>query len=91
MCEECGTDVSQPERLIDDLIRERNEVLEALQWQPIETAPKTDRAILVYCPGCMCSFTATWDKYCEVWEYFGGMGEMEDAPSHWMNLPEPPK
>jgi hypothetical protein len=72
------------------------------EWQPIETAPKDGRAILLL---PLHGFTATvgrWDdRYTRQWHALvagedanwsdlGGRDPIFDA-SHWMPLPEPPK
>lgn len=56
-------------------------------WQPIETAPKDDTNVLVFCEGLV------W-----VASYYHGMWWFEkrddislSEPTHWMPLPEPPK
>lgn len=64
-----------------------------MNWQPIETAPK-DRWILIY--------GAREEPYNEShvslveWDgggWWGQYGEpvLTDVPTHWMELPEPPK
>jgi len=60
-----------------------------VEWQPIETAPKTGRAILFESPSV---FTGTLVEN----ETNGGETWMADdgvyvEPTHWMPLPEPPK
>ena len=58
-------------------------------WRPIETAPRTSRAILVYVPENKSTFCVTWDR--QGWQIFGGgWRSFLDAPSHWMPLPPPP-
>ncbi len=65
-----------------------------MTWQPIETAPKTSRAILVWCPERRNTYVVTWwsiDESRTSWVHFGGTsGELYETPSHWMPLPEPP-
>jgi hypothetical protein len=68
-------------------------------WQPIETAPKTSKAILVYVPSNRCTFAVTWrksdGKNPPCWEIFGGGSRAflrsPEGPSHWMPLPSPPE
>ena len=65
-----------------------------MQWQPIETAPKTSKAILVHCAERKNTYTATWVRDEEFpwsgkWKHFAG-GFLTEAPSHWMPLPAPP-
>lgn len=60
-----------------------------MKWQPIATAPKDSRARLVWCPERQNIYAATWLQG-HGWQIFGGrlLGE---APSHWMELPPPPR
>ena len=65
-----------------------------MQWQPIETAPKTSKAILVHCAERKNTYTVTWMRDEEFpwsgkWKHFAG-GFLTEAPSHWMPLPAPP-
>lgn len=65
----------------------------AAGWQPIETAPKTSKAILVWCPGNLCQYMVTWDGYepnCR-WVIWGGFGaSLHESPTHWHPLPPAP-
>jgi hypothetical protein len=69
------------------------------EWQPIDTAPRDGRQILLYQPeegGCIGPedfelgyyiFAGRWVVnawYCTEYEAF------EKSPSHWQPLPEPP-
>lgn len=62
-------------------------------WQPMETAPKNEKTILVYgrwCPGDTyfdLAFTH-WDPDDEAW-IFDGEDMLEML--YWMHLPDPPK
>jgi hypothetical protein len=67
----------------------------ALEWQPIETAPKNGKDILVAAPG----FTpelAWWDAedvWLKGWHCGGGRSDTYGPsfePTHWMPLPAPP-
>jgi len=74
-------------------------------WQPIETAPKTTRAILVWVPENKCTFAVWWDSDHEMenresrpcWKIWGGgyrsFLDLYNGyrPTHWQPLPEPPK
>jgi len=67
------------------------------EWQPIETAPKSTHAILVWCPERMNTYVVSWwqsDRFQKTehcWCHFGGLsGELCEVPSHWMPLPAPP-
>lgn len=68
-----------------------------MEWQPIETAPRDGRRIMVYCPsnGCIYHVRAGdarsheaegWHIFCDrcfqFWRYY--------PPSHWRAEPEPP-
>lgn len=65
-------------------------------WQPIETAPKTSRAILIFVPHNQCIYCVTWRKTDdpaerEGWVVFGaGWRDHIQGASHWQPLPEPP-
>jgi hypothetical protein len=58
------------------------------EWQPIETAPRDGRTILVR-QGDWAPHHAYWRKECHEWwaiEYHGC-----PRPTHWMPLPAPPE
>jgi hypothetical protein len=76
-----------------------------MEWQPISTAPK-DRQILIsnkdgigvgkwkeepytsyFMGGAFQGIICGWEAWCGGSEY----DVVIDNPSHWMNLPEPPK
>jgi len=61
-----------------------------MEWQPIETAPKTGRSRLVWTPRYRNTYLVVWRD--EGWEFFGGPGRLNelDQPTHWMPLPDPP-
>lgn len=70
----------------NDLLRVLiNECKELNQWHPIETAPKDDTKVLLY--------TKEWGAIHGRW--YLGIGwnckGTELYPSHWMEIPEPPK
>lgn len=65
-------------------------------WQPIETAPFTSRAILVWCPERHNTYVVTWwggssSEEMPCWRHFGGHSDLHEEPSHWMPLPKPPE
>ncbi len=69
-----------------------------MNWQPIETAPKDGRRIIVSCDGRV--RTAYWTDNGEArrpkpyWYYDSAMGVKwvrNNPPTHWMPLPEPPQ
>jgi hypothetical protein len=66
-----------------------------MQWQPIETAPRDNRARLIWVPESRCVFCVAWreadDEAPAGWGVFGGSWrDRIQAPSHWMPLPPPP-
>jgi hypothetical protein len=59
-------------------------------WQPIETAPKTSRARLVWCPENMCIYCVSWNDK-RGWIIFGGgWRDVIQGATHWRPLPPPP-
>ena len=64
-------------------------------WQPIETAPKDGRHVLLWFPDCRCAFACVWDEGFWFWDIAGG-GEMQDMEaehgkaSQWHPMPERP-
>lgn len=62
------------------------------EWMPIETAPKDGTPILVW-NGDYLSMSF-WNKTYKQWPDLTDQGSEEnafdDAPTHWMPLPEPP-
>lgn len=64
------------------------------KWQPIETAPMTSRARLIWCPEIQCTFAVTWhdeDKEWVIWPGGRPLAYLAVTPTHWMPLPEPPE
>lgn len=67
----------------------------AMEWQPIETAPKDGTPILIYAPRDELRpvrearwFTASaWRGW---WAYDGDRIVREVSVTHWMPMPEPP-
>lgn len=61
------------------------------EWKPIETAPKDRSSILVYCDENQCQFESWFDSDVGafVFPFWGWGGDFN--PTHWMELPEPPK
>lgn len=65
-----------------------------MEWQPIETAPKTDDSpsilLIDYAKVCVVGF---WDEEEGEWltDYRGkGNVDYVRRPTHWMPLPKPP-
>jgi hypothetical protein len=65
-------------------------------WQPIETAPRTSKAILLWVPEVQCAFAVTWHDrkpgfWPEGWAIFGGdWRDHLQRATHWMPLPPAP-
>jgi hypothetical protein len=62
-----------------------------MEWQPIETAPKSSRNILMFGDGPAmwdCVYVGVWNKHCGLWEGVPGYSVVH--PSHWMPLPPSP-
>lgn len=69
----------------------------AVQWRPIEEAPKdgTPILLLIQFPGePHDTFVATWDANSPKWPWRptcdGGSAYSEEYATHWMPLPPPP-
>lgn len=65
-----------------------------MEWQPIETAPKTSKAILIHCAERKNTYTARWVRDEEYpwsgkWHHFPG-GVLSEVATHWMSTPEAP-
>ena len=65
-------------------------------WQPIESAPKTSKSILVYNSENKCTYIVSYyiDKYdgSEGWLIFGShSNKFVSCFSHWMPLPPAPE
>jgi hypothetical protein len=60
-------------------------------WLPIDTAPKTDDAILLYEPfeGVVCQ--GSWVADDSEWFPSKGSKGFWKQPTHWMPLPPPPR
>ena len=62
-------------------------------WQPIESAPKSTRSILVHCAEYGNTYVVTWREDVEEsgWLHFGGcFDRLTETPTHWMPLPAAP-
>ena len=65
------------------LVRASNEYQ---KWQPIETAPKDERVLAIFCKGQIISF-AIRDSHNDMWCLDGG--DWRGDCTHWMR-PKPP-
>lgn len=62
----------------------------AVQWRPIEEAPKDGTEFIAYRPDAGV-FTASYDPEQECWFANHGYEDItDDQPTHWMPLPPPP-
>lgn len=66
-----------------------------MKWEPIETAPKDGRFLLVYGRGWKDTIpsVASYDDMFDAWAIYedGSLITSNAPPTHWMPLPEPPK
>lgn len=68
-----------------------------MMWQPIETAPKDGRMVLLYPSGCWCEEDDRGEVgyWCQdfggEWISMGPQAQDFSGHTHWMPLPEPPK
>ena len=67
-----------------------------MNWKDIETAPKDGTRVLVFSGDWIA--IAYWKSDAQIWcvwdceDYFPSVHLVgDDAPTHWMPLPEPPK
>jgi hypothetical protein len=64
-----------------------------MEWQPIKTAPKDGRRVLIFQPGKKIKLgewqdmSRLWPNSVVGWKCTNGNFH---APTHWMPLPEPP-
>jgi hypothetical protein len=89
----------------DKLAFARAVLAAAMNWQPIETAPKDGEEVILrhgsrVGSACWVEWPATYepdgcliDEGGESWSigHDGDSWDDEKAPTHWMPLPEPPK
>lgn len=61
------------------------------EWQPIETARKDRKAILVWCPENKCQYMVTWCDDDEGWLLFGSLTKVTRRLTHWRELPSSPE
>jgi hypothetical protein len=85
------TDMSNPimdNTIVQGLLLEVKRLNEALEWQPIETAPKDGTIVLLVIDHGKWGekvWTGLWD---DGWMVI--YGKARNAPTHWMPLPAPP-
>ena len=61
-------------------------------WRPIQTAPRTTKSRLVWCPALRNIYVVTWSSDTKKWLHFGGMSsELTETPTDWMPVPGPPE
>jgi hypothetical protein len=67
-----------------------------MEWQPIETAPKDAKTVIVYCAFSDLVNAAYWgggldEQHHEAWYWvWSDPPETDCHPTHWMPLPDPP-
>lgn len=59
-------------------------------WLPIESHPRTTKAILVWCPERKNKYAVSWEDGgdCDSWRIFGADRRLTETPTHWMPLPK---
>lgn len=61
-----------------------------MKWQPIETAPKDRKAILVWLPECKCHALVYWEKEEQKWLHFWDYHQsLIEEPIAWAKLETP--
>lgn len=62
----------------------------SVKWQPMETAPKDRKAVLVYCAEHRNAYAVWWDSEAKVWLHFSPcFSRLTETPTAWMPLPTP--
>jgi hypothetical protein len=69
------------------LLEKAANALEAQEWQPIETAPKTGEKFIAYDPDECSNMQVCWWLDSE----WGDDWYNEIEPTHWMPFPKPPE
>lgn len=66
----------------------------AVEWQSMETAPRTGKVIIMYGKTRHAEFdhvdVGHWYKPYSKWAWHGYLGDEPKQPTHWMPLPAPP-
>jgi hypothetical protein len=60
-----------------------------MEWQPIETAPRDGKRVLVWHRHWYAPSTGQW--YGDWWGLVYAVGPFASQPTHWMPLPSPPE
>ena len=93
-----GTDTHESKVLHEaaDRIEELEKQLAVVQWQPIETAPKDEKVILLGLPVCenlwaedRRVYEGRWNDHENTWTSVNGF-ILFSVATRWMPLPEPP-
>lgn len=61
-----------------------------IDWQPIETAPKDGRSVLVWWEHWALRPIVAYYHYQDGWLASEKLGSEGGGPTHWMPLPDPP-
>ena len=62
-----------------------------MNWQPIETAPKNAPVLAHSTNWVGAPMIVEWDETFSQWFEYGTGDGIRPQPTHWMELPEPPK
>lgn len=77
--------------ILDDLdARRRSPSPEAVEWRPIESAPKDGTAVLTIHVGVDRHYEIAWFERRGWYGQASGYWQDKDAPTHWQPLPSPP-
>lgn len=90
-CDDCGAATGDVGDTLEENIRLWN--TRVSQWLPIESAPRTTRSILVWCPERQNQYMVSWDDRYEEgeWRTVGGWTALTEQPTHWQPLPAAPE
>lgn len=63
----------------------------SLQWQPIESSPRTSNARLVWCPDRQNTYLVAWSEINHGWYHFSPpSARLQETPTLWMWPPSGP-
>jgi len=89
-----GATADDLREFIQETVREPQARAAAMQWRPIEEAPKDGTIILVHRSGCMIPFLAAWLDGAAInqpgWHHVDINKRFHTEPTHYMRLPAPP-